>query len=251
MAVRDKGDKPGLSDYAVTAQVALTEQVVQKLIKAIIKGVLEPGERLIETKVAADLGVSRGPLREALKILAGQGLVETSSGRGTRVAELSADEVENMSLLRAMLEGLAARQFAARASREALDQLRQIYEDMLAAAHAGDEDEYRLLDSKFHQCVVEGSGNRFLVSSWQSLRTLLYAYLARSILYHEEPIDVARRHLAFISVLESGDPAEAEELFRSVILLKAYQNINKPIPSAVLGYVSRDVRNDGTIMKLR
>ena len=75
-----------LSEFAVTAQVALADQVVQKLIKAITSGALKPGERLIETKVAANLGVSRGPLREALKILAGQGLVEISSGRGTRVA---------------------------------------------------------------------------------------------------------------------------------------------------------------------
>jgi DNA-binding GntR family transcriptional regulator len=251
MAELGDSDKPNLSDFAVTAQVALTEQVVQKLIKAIIGGVLKPGERLIETKVAANLGVSRGPLREALKILAGQGLVETSSGRGTRVAELSADEVENMSLLRAMLEGLAARQFTAKASTRSLNQLREIYANMLEAANNGDDDEYRALDSRFHECVVEGSGNRFLVSSWLSLRTLLYAYLARSALYHDEPAVVAHRHRAFISVLESGDPAEAEELFRSVILLKAYQNINKPIPSAVLGYVTRDVRDDGTILKLR
>ncbi|WP_165491127.1 GntR family transcriptional regulator [Lichenihabitans psoromatis] len=241
----------GLSGFAVTAQVALTEQVIQKLVTAIISGVLKPGERLIETKVAADLGVSRGPLREALKVLTGQGLVVTSAGRGTRVAELSIADVENMSLLRAMLEGLAARQFAADASPESRSQLRDVYAEMLKAATDGRENDYKALDSRFHETMVVGSGNRFLVSSWQALRTLLYAYLARSELYHVQPTEVAGRHKAFLDALESGDPVEAEELFRSVILLKAYQNLNKPIPSSIMGYVTRDIRKDGTVMRLR
>ncbi|MCW6510176.1 GntR family transcriptional regulator [Lichenifustis flavocetrariae] len=240
-----------LSGFAVTAQVALTEQVIQKLVTAIISGVLKPGERLIETKVAADLGVSRGPLREALKVLTGQGLVVTSSGRGTRVAELSIADVENMSLLRAMLEGLAARQFAADASAESRAKLREVYALMRKAATEGRENDYKALDSQFHETMVVGSGNRFLVSSWRALRTLLYAYLARSELYHVQPTEVAERHKAFLNALESGDPVEAEELFRSVILLKAYQNLDKPIPSFLMGYVTRDVGKDGTVMRLR
>lgn len=244
-------DEPGPEeDLAVPAQIALTEQVVQKLINAIVGGTLKPGERLIETKLAARLGVSRGPVREALKILAGQGLVQTSMGRGTRVAQLTAEEVENMSLLRAMLEGLAARQFVAAATTETLAGIRDIYNRMVAASDSGAEAEYRELDSQFHEAVVIGSGNRFLLSSWRSLRTLLYAYLAKSPLYHDEPAEVAHRHRAFLNVLESGDPGEAEALFRSVILLKAYQNINKPIPSSTMSYITRDVRKDGAIIKL-
>ncbi len=243
-------DLADVEDFAVPAQVALTEQVVQKLINAIVGGTLQPGERLIETKLAARLGVSRGPLREALKILAGQGLVQTSMGRGTRVAQLTAEEVENMSLLRALLEGLAARQFVAAATQESLANIRAIYNGMVEAAGSGNEAAYRDLDSQFHEAVVIGSGNRFLLSSWRSLRTLLYAYLAKSAAYHDEPADVARRHSAFLKVLESGDPGEAEALFRSVILLKAYQNINKPIPSSTMSYITRDVRKDGAIIKL-
>ncbi len=61
---------------------------------------------------------------------------------------------------------------------------------------------------------------------------------------------MARRHKAFLDVLASGDAGEAEALFRSVILIKAYQNMGRPIPSSVTGYITRDVRADGTIIRL-
>ena len=136
--------------WALPPQRSLPEIVAERLMEAIRSGTLKPGERLVETSLASRLQVSRGPLREALKALEANHLVESRRGRGTYVRAVKPDEVAQMVAVRAMLEGLAARLVAINATPAMIEQLERLHRRIEIAARAGETAEWRDLDWSFH-----------------------------------------------------------------------------------------------------
>ena len=156
----------GLSLQAppLTAQ-ASAERVADLLRERIVKGALAPGSRLVERKLSAELEVSRTPVREALKLLRADGLVEISMHRGAQIVTYTAAEAEELFELIAVLEGLAAERLARRMHPDVMERLEGLHVQMLRQYEARDASAYFDTNTEIHDTIVEAAGNAVLRES--------------------------------------------------------------------------------------
>ena len=153
---------------AVVSRTVLREQVKDLLLERILRGDLKPGDRLVETRIAQELGTSQAPVREALRDLELLGLVESEAFRGSRVRKYSEEELLAVFPVRAVLEELAAK-LAARRSKGDVSVLDREVAEMLKAAKRGDTRAQVAHDIAFHRAVVEAAGNPLLLKAWLAL----------------------------------------------------------------------------------
>ena len=149
-------------DMNIDEYLPLREVVFHTLRKAIIQGELQPGERLMEVSLANKLGVSRTPVREALRQLDLEGLVEIAPNRGAKVIGISRKDVEDIYHMRARLEGLAARKAAEQIKEEELAELEEVI--LLSEFHVKKPESKQMvrLDGRFHEIMYRASGSRML-----------------------------------------------------------------------------------------
>jgi DNA-binding GntR family transcriptional regulator len=196
---------------AVTRTV-LREQVKELLLERILAGEYRPGDRLVETRIAQELGTSQAPVREALRDLELLRFVESAPFRGARVREISPQELAEIYPVRAALEEVAAREAAVR-----LDGDTAALELALRAMRlaADDGDLHRLVehDVAFHRLIVEAGGNGILLDVWTSLRvearTTITAFTT-GIDHHE----LAETHVPVLEALAARDPDRAGAAIR-------------------------------------
>jgi phosphonate utilization transcriptional regulator len=151
-------------------QTSSLSSVVQgELERMILSGELPPGEKLTEVALAARLGVSRGPLREAFRMLEEAGLVRTEKNRGVFVRSLPVEEAIDIFDLRATMEEFAGRRLAETITAAALKEVRALVEQMEQAAKAKDAHSYHLLNLRFHDRLVELAGNGKLTAVYRKL----------------------------------------------------------------------------------
>jgi DNA-binding GntR family transcriptional regulator len=155
----------------------LSDQVKDHLLQAILDGRYAPGARIVETRVARELGTSQAPVREALRDLEALGVVETAAFRGARVRLPSTDTLLEAFIVRAELESLAARAAIEHITDEDLDGLARYVEEMRRAADAGDAHAEATADAAFHGRIVELSGNSTLVRVWRTLEPFSRTYI--------------------------------------------------------------------------
>lgn len=215
---------------------SLPNRIAESLVRAVEEGDLGPGERILEIPMAARFGVSRGPLREALKILVTEGIFEVRSDRGVYVAQPDNAEIAEMIVMRATIEGTAARLFAANATAAQRAELAAICARMEEAAKsAAGTAAWRHLDSDFHEHIVKAAGNRHLLKSWTSIRTLLRMYMLRiNPLYETAKTYTIHSHRKLLSALNGGSPLEAEHTFRRTILESGFKVIGLDCPSGLI-----------------
>nr|WP_275402447.1 GntR family transcriptional regulator [Streptomyces sp. SID13031] len=144
-----------------------------ELRRRIVDGDYAQGERLTENRLADDFGVSRNPVREALRVVEAEGFVEILPRRGAVVATLDETAIKDLFAVREQLETLAAGLAAERASAEDVARLRKLLDDASAATEAEDFDQVAELNSALHVAVIEISGNRWLAS----LSTAMYHHV--------------------------------------------------------------------------
>jgi DNA-binding GntR family transcriptional regulator len=194
----------------------LREEIRDHLMRDILEGRLAPGERIIETRVAQQFDVSQAPVREALRDLEMFGFIASSPFRGAVVREMSPEDLVQVYPIRAVLEGLAARDAATRLDERGLARLQSLVDTMRQAAARGDNDAQVDADFKFHLAIVEASGNWLLRQFWERMRlantTLLT--VARS---RHSMMEIADRHLPVLDALRARDPDEAERAMRQHI----------------------------------
>jgi DNA-binding GntR family transcriptional regulator len=188
-----------MQTLSTVERVRLDEQAYRSLRRAILRGELAPGERLVQEELAARLGTSRLPVRDALRRLERDGLVEPD-GRGTyHVVRWRAEDLTQLYEVRLLLEPVAASKAAARLSAQNLDRLRELHARLEAAARAGDADAFVEANYQFHFGLYRASGNQRLVRAiealWSGLPPLAPAVLPdqlwRSVREHAEIL----RHL--------------------------------------------------------
>src|SRR6478735_6062976 len=192
-----------------TGRRVFREDVKEFLLDAILKGELQPGDRIIETRVAQQIGVSQGPVREALRDLELFGFVVSEPFRGTRVRETSREDLIDLYEIRAALEGVAAREAARRIDLETLQRLDSLLELMRATAAIGDRANYIDADNDFHRVIVQASGNRMLLQMWEGTR-LTSTTLVTLTLVVRPLAELAERHVDILDALRIGDSAAAE-----------------------------------------
>lgn len=185
---------------------------------AILSGQLAPGARLVEADVARQMATSRSPVREAVRKLEREGMLEYKPRRGTVVVALSRDDVFDAYRLRAHLEAFGAGLAAHRVSDAQLDALSELIQVMRARADADDLAGLVAADVEFHRLLCELSGSRRLVQVWQSLNperwTLLSGLRARDLSLEQ----IAERHWPIVAALRSRRPETAESIVRTHIL---------------------------------
>lgn len=149
--------------------MSLTELVADSLRRSILTRRRVPGERLVEDKLSTELGVSRVPIREALRVLAHEGLVEVQPRRGASVANVSPEVARDLVEVRATLEGLNARLAARHHEADIVAQLTAVLEQGNDAARARNVDDLVRLNGEFHDKLAEAGRNTIL---WDIMRTL-------------------------------------------------------------------------------
>lgn len=150
------------------ARRSLHEEVAEALRELVLSGELAPGSRLNEMELTARFGISRTPLREAIKVLARDGLVDLLPQRGARVASISLNEMEEMIEVVAALEGSAAELATRAMTPETLAAIEDAHAEMVAAFEAGDEALYLARNEAIHDLLMEASGNRTLLDLYRN-----------------------------------------------------------------------------------
>jgi phosphonate utilization transcriptional regulator len=154
---------------ALLQSSSLATVVQQEIERAILAGEYPPGSQLIEVTLAEKMGVSRGPIREAFRMLDEAGLVRTEKNRGVFVKAIPIEEAIEIFDLRAAMDQMVGRKLATEATPQQLKELRELVDAMKKAAKADDTYQYHLLNLKFHDRLVEMTGNSKLVAIYRKL----------------------------------------------------------------------------------
>jgi DNA-binding GntR family transcriptional regulator len=190
----------------------LADEVADRIREAIFSGAYAPGAQLREVELSGVMDVSRGPVREALRLLEREGLVRCAWHRGTTVTTLSPEDVAELDSLRGALEDLAVRQVIAHASDEDLSSIAKTAEAMERAAGAH---EMVRCDIEFHDAVFAAAGHQRLADAWDAVRCQVHLFLLTRIGRSAEGyLDrIPREHRELVTALRSRDTNTALDLF--------------------------------------
>ncbi|MEW6662439.1 MAG: GntR family transcriptional regulator [Bacillota bacterium] len=214
-------------DFELSSHEVSLRARVFKYIKAqIINGVYQPGESLVEAKLADELKVSRTPIREAIRLLELEGLVETTHHKGAVVLGISSKDVEDIFAIRSMVEGLAARWAVQNIKDEQIKELEKLVDLMEFYSQKKDMDELAELDHKFHEIIFEASGSKILNLTLSNLHQ--YVQLARleSLKAPRRLPQTLEEHRAVLQAFKERKPDAAEALLTQHVR-NAYLNLKQ------------------------
>lgn len=193
------------------------EEAYLYLHKALRLGRYKAGERLIPEDIAAEIGMSRMPVREAFRRLAADGLVTLRPNRGCVVAGLTLDELNEAFEIRSVLEGLAVRLAMPKLTAEHFEELDRLLLRMERAGEAGSSD-WVLRHQEFHAYIYGLSGRPKLIRQIAALHVAIEPYMRIWFDYAEKPLSAREEHQTLIDAFRSGDVAEAERVMEDHVL---------------------------------
>ena len=192
--------------------VGLHEKASQHLRHLILTGALAPGQDLVEADLSASLGVSRTPVREALKLLAVEGLVELRPNRSARVPDLQTEAITQLFEAIAGIERIAAEFAAVRITEAELAHLRALQDEMEGYHRATDLAPYFVINQQIHRLIVSASRNRLLQEAHESLYGRAELVRRRALQTPERWDESVAEHRAIVHALEARDAARAGSL---------------------------------------
>ena len=199
-------------DSRPVRNLTLREQVLEHLREEILSSRLEPGAELNEVALSASLGVSRGPIREALGRLAAEGLVTVTPRRGAIVTKLTKQEFMDAYQVREALESLATRIAVPRLSDDDRAELHRMSDEMRRLAEANDSDAFFEVNRRFHEKLVAASGNRRLQAMHEQLLGQMGRLLRKSADLRGGLGESAAAHEAILEAADAGDADRAARL---------------------------------------
>lgn len=192
---------------------SLASLVQERIERMILTGQLMPGEPLREMALAAALGVSRGPVRDAFRGLEEKGLIETRKNRGVYVRTLSHAVADQIYEVRVVLEGLIGRRLAETITPEGLRHLAGILEEMASAAEDADVNPYTSLNLTYHDALARLTGNAKLHETYSRLVAQLTLFRRRAYLHDAQSMALSlREHRAIYDAVAARDPDRAAAL---------------------------------------
>ena len=201
----------------------LRNVVAERMRSAILEGYYKPGEWMRQERIAQELGVSQMPVREALKELASEGLIEHVPYRGARVVDISANDIEDIYALRAFLESRAAGFAARQITPEELVELKQLQDEIEKYSAPEHLVRYRELNRRFHELIFTASRRDYLIRTlkllWAAFPTMLmgnYPRTASQPLVGRDSVDLLE-HATIIDALEKGNASAAQETMKEHI----------------------------------
>ncbi len=208
----------------------LRDQIREYLVDAILNGVYNAGDRIVETRVAQQLGVSQGAVREALRELEWMGFLESKPFSGTYVKDLTIADLLEIYPVRAALEALGARLATPRLTDQQLDELEKIVEDMVRVSETGNARQMVELNYEFHRMIITASGNSILVRSWSFFQFSYWTTITTASLYNDL-VNLARRHYPVLEALRSRDPERAAQAMHEHLIGMIDLVTRQPNPS--------------------
>lgn len=198
---------------------SLVDRVYESILTKLDIGELRPGDRIVEDRIAQEVGVSRTPVRSALEKLVAQGLLQKHNHQGCFVPKLGVFEIYEIFEAREALEGLAARLMAARGNDAEVAMLWETHSELVAAESAGDFERHRLADVEFHRQIITGCGELFVseVVNAEALVTMTFlSYLPVNVV-PSRSWDDGIPHEDIVAAIEAHDAHTAEMLAQNHI----------------------------------
>ncbi len=202
-----------LTSSSTLSPRALYQDVAERLRQQIFARELEPGNWIDEMKLAAEFGISRTPLREALKVLAAEGLVTMKVRRGAYVTEMSRDDVGQIYHLLGLLESDAAATVAAQASEAQRLQLAALHAQL--EKHVRRRDEFFATNEAFHMALLQIAGNRWALQTVLDLRKVMKLNRHHSLFKQGRLAGSLDEHRALMQAIEARDAAAAQRLMKA------------------------------------
>jgi GntR family transcriptional regulator of gluconate operon len=204
----------GIQSLEPVVHESLKSKVARSLRSAIQTGQLEPGQHLVEEEIASQLGVSRVPVREAIRVLEADGLLVTEHGRGARVANPSLEDIEEIYGLRVALESYCLSDIIDKGDEASIEVLQSLVDRMSEWKPGDDRTDLLELDLIFHERMCEMSDNARLLSTWRSQMAQLRVLLVLSDAYLEDPSGIARGHQRIVDAVRRRDLEEAQRVLQ-------------------------------------
>lgn len=219
MAARDV-DSDRKTKMTPIAPKMLAERIVESIVEAAARGQFLPGDRIVEAEVARQLNVSRVPVREALRLLESQGVVENIPYRGMRLMQVTPQSMKSLRKVRLALELLAAKEVQAAAveNPNLLAPLTECAEQIRDAAEHNDSFRLAMLDMEFHRVLCSLTENRALMQAWEPLARQLTIVIGLSTYLQDSLKYVVQEHFDLVDVLRNGNASALEETMEKHIL---------------------------------
>lgn len=205
-----------------------TNRVFEYIYEGIKTGKISSGQMLTESGMVQKLGVSRTPVREALRRLEKYGLVHSEPHKGVKVISMSKERIQHLYQVRELLEGLGAKLIAEHNNKEAVSKLRNILNEAEQAAEQGNIDLLQKINSQFHMEIAKASENYYLENIMQTLQSHISLVMATSLSTKNRPKENIKEHYMIIDAIESWDPELAEAIIKSHVR-KSYKTALKKI----------------------
>lgn len=190
----------------------LRQSVTEAIRQGILQGDLLPGEQINQAQIAEQLGVSRGPVREALGQLEEEGLIKNVPYKGTYVTEITGEYITELYSIRQVIETFAARQAATRATATDLAKLLAVLDEMYVTAEMNDMTRMGTLDIQFHYLICCSSHHSLLLQVWKSIEIGVRRCLALRHRIYRSPADVIGTHPDILAAIEAGEAELAAEI---------------------------------------
>ena len=194
------------------AQIAL-----ENIREAIEKGWLKPGERVVESRLSKELGMSRFPIREALCYLEKEGLVETIPFKGVRVVQITPQDIEDLMTVRCALEELAVKRAIQRMTPEKIEHLQIIMDQMEDAVDGGNKEDILNADLYFHQSICEFAENSRLLNAWLPLASQIRVCLGMEYMLYQTSEEFVNTHVPLLAAIKTKDEKTALKLVQDHI----------------------------------
>lgn len=205
--------------------ISLADQVFDHLEHDILIGVFKRGDILTESRLSSELGVSRTPIREALRRLEQEHLIE-ETGKGAVVIGISEDDLEDIFLVRSKLEGLVCKSVAEKRTEEQIAELKETIELQEYYVSKNDPDHIKLMDNKFHELIYKMSGRNIFLDILSPLHNKIQKYRKVAVTNRSRAHESVAEHRAIFDAIASGDSEKAYELSVKHIE-NAYNHIKK------------------------
>ena len=201
----------------------LREQIVSSLRDSIIKGELNPGQKLTEPELAEKLGISRTPIREAFRQLESEGFLTVIPRRGAVVSRITKKEVSDFYELKSLLEGYAARIAAEKITEKGIEKLRKINEQLLVLAEKDDVDAFFSKNDEFHNTFISYCGNEKLLEFHEHLVRRFMRFRLGALSVPGRLMGIVKQHRTIIRALAEKDGPLAEAVVLEHALLSGVE----------------------------
>jgi DNA-binding GntR family transcriptional regulator len=199
---------------------SLADQVYERLRRSIVSGDLAPSARIVELDIAAQMGTSQGPVREALQRLEREGLVQRRSHSATVVTDLVLGEMFELFSIRSMIEGFAIRHTVECITTEQCDQLAHLIDLMRDEGRREDMLGLTVYDMEFHRLICKWSGNATLLRAWDPLYSQIQRFVVRTHRdYFGSVTAVANTHDPIVAALRSRDVEQVTPIIQQHIMM--------------------------------